>query len=166
MKKFMKELINHVIRIHTNMILRLSMILLLCIGFNSCKSQKTQSVKNNNLNLLVQDSYSGIDNFETLVVRDQKTLNAFYLKLNKIRKPGLSVPKIDFSKDMAVVVCMGQQTGNDLPFLVKTKEDANSIILQVNLNKTAGDMLATVISSPFCIYKIPRTSKEIIFSKD
>ena len=166
MKRSMKGPINQGIRTPIKMALRYLLILALCTGFGSCKSQKTQTIEDGSLILLVQETYSGIDTSETIIAQDQKTLNGFYAKINKTRKPGLPAPKLDFSKDMAIVVCMGQQKGNDLPILVKTKEDANSIIFQVKLNKTGHESSNTLISTPFCIYKIPLTSREIVFSKD
>ena len=70
--------------------------LILLMGMLSCKSQKSQQMADNTndgLTLLVEDGYSGVENFESMVVRDQKTLNSFFAKINRTRKPGIPVPE-------------------------------------------------------------------------
>lgn len=140
---------------------------ILLLGFLSCKSQKHEQVEKpeNDLVLLTQDGYSAIENFDTMVVRDQKTLNSFYSKINKTRKPGLPVPIIDFSKEMVLIVCMGEQVGVDLPDLIKKEEDDKEITLQINPLNSKEEAPSNLISSPFCVYKMPITEKEVVFIK-
>ncbi len=164
----MKEPINLVTKIHIN--LAQACITILILGVLSCKSQRASESNTEQLNgrliLLQQDGYSGIEEFETIVVTDQKTLNGFYAKINKTRKPGLPVPKIDFLSEMVVIVCMGEQSGDDLPDLIVKKDDDEKVVLQINPYDSEKEEHTSLTSSPFCVYKIPLTSKEIAFTKD
>lgn len=161
--------INRVIKTRIKMFLRYFLILTICISFLSCKSQKNNRVEedgSSDLILLAQDGYSGIEDFETLVVKDQKTLTAFYSKINRTRKPGLPVPKIDFANEMVIIVCIGEQLGEDLPDLIKKKENDQKIFLSINPHDSKKEDHTTLVSSPFCVYKMPLSSKEVEFIKD
>lgn len=163
----MKELINRGTKIHTDQVMRFA-LLILFVGISSCKSQKNDQTENlkNDLVLLTQDGYSAIETFETMIIRDQKTLQGFYGKINKTRKPGLAVPKVDFSEDMVVVVCMGEQLGDDLPDLTKKAENDQEITLQIGPLNSGKESHTTLISSPFCVYKMPIAEKEVVFLKN
>ena len=95
------------------------------VSLVSCKAQNTipkQSPQQDaDIELIDQDGYSGILEYETIVIKDAKSLNKFYSKINRTRKPGLPVPMVDFSKNMIVVVCMGKQKGEKLPVLSKAE---------------------------------------------
>ncbi|NNE77316.1 MAG: hypothetical protein HKN31_09620, partial [Pricia sp.] len=86
--------------------------LALVLIFLSCNGQKksamaTEGANNQNtderLSLVVSDMYAPTEAVETLVIKDAKSLQKFYSKVNRTRKPGLPVPEIDFSKEMVVV---------------------------------------------------------------
>ena len=140
-------------------------VMFLLLGVLSCKSQKNIAAERTNgeLVLLTQDGYSAIESFETMIVHDQKTLNGFYGKINKTRKPGIPVPAVDFSREMVIVVCMGEQLGEDLPDLIKKREDEQEIILEINPFDKQVQEHSTLISSPFCVYKMPKTEKDVVF---
>lgn len=140
-------------------------LVILIISAISCKSQKKTNNENlgDDLILLEQDGYSAVDSFETMVVRDTKTLNAFYTKINRTRKPGLPVPMVDFSKEMVLIVCMGKQVGENLPGLIKKEESDDEITLLINLSNPSEKEQTDLISSPFCVYKMPFSDKEVLF---
>ena len=64
--------------------------------------------KMENLVLADFDSFSNVEVYETTVIKDAKSLSKFYAGINKTRKPGLPVPIVDFSKEMAILVCLGE----------------------------------------------------------
>ena len=96
----------------------------------SCKAQKKENTPIGEplteLSLVDHESFTSIDSFETRVIRDAKSLNKFYREINKTRKPGLPVPMVDFSKDMLVLVCLGEQKGEKELLLSKIKESTFS----------------------------------------
>lgn len=136
----------------------------------SCKAQKevnTELQSDSNLILVAEDGYSGIMEYEASTIRDAKSLNKFYSRINRTRKPGLPVPQIDFSKEMVIVVCMGEQEGNMIPIIRKSSEDENHISYLVGRGtKTmANSESQNVTSYPFYIYKAPSSSKEVTLEK-
>lgn len=142
--------------------------LILLLGMLSCKSQKRHHMTNSaddGLTLLVEDGYSGLEGFESMVVRDQKTLNSFFAKINRTRKPGIPVPEVDFTKEMVVVVCAGEQEGIGMPKLSKATENEEEIVLAIENLNPPNKKNNSLISSPFCVYKMPLSDKKVTFQK-
>lgn len=140
-------------------------VLLICVA---CKSQKNNTravegdtVAPNALTLLLQDSYSGTDTAELIVIKDQKTFGSFYSKINKTRKPGLVPPTIDFTKEMIVIFCNGETTGSMVPGLYPMEETDTIMILGVKQEDGHKKSGSTAVTTPFCIYKMPLTEKNI-----
>src|SRR5690606_26060953 len=103
----------------------------------SCKAQKQLGDQIEGLVLLEQDGYSGIETFETRVIRDTKSLNKFYTQINKTRKPGLPVPMVDFSQEMVLVVCLGKQQGEPSVTLSKSNETTTDLTVIVQLSNSS-----------------------------
>lgn len=136
-------------------------LFLTCICLLSCNAQKNLGKEIEGLVLLEQDGYSGVEVFEAKEIRDTKSLNRFYSQINKTRKPGLPVPMVDFSKEMVLVVCLGEQQGEQSVQLSKIKETDTEIFVEVILKTKELDPLVTQM--PFYLYKMPLTGKTIIF---
>lgn len=143
-------------------------LLLVCL---SCKSQK-KGAKNNAENiqmdqpiLVLEDYYSNIDSSQVSIIKDQKALHKFFVQVNKTRKPGLPVPIIDFSKEMLILICAGEQRG---------KYEHNLTIMEGNTDKMIVNVEETILSrsnetglsTPFFLYKLPLTEREITFIKE
>lgn len=117
--------------------------------------------------LVAKDGYSGIMEYEVLEIRDTKSLNKFYSQINKTRKPGLPVPVVDFSKEIVIVVCMGEQKGERMPMLSKIGETEEELTIAVELSKpkSTENIEAAPIVYPFYLYKMPLTAKLLSFQK-
>lgn len=165
MKPFMKRPIKVDL---THRTVKAKFIAIVLLGvFLSCNSQKKvrasqASASNDVLRLLLHDNYSGIDTEKTLIIRSPEELQVFYSKINRTRKPGLPLPKIDFEKEMAVVYCAGLQEDGKLPLLYVVEETPNEMTLGLDY---LGSNSGTAIVSPFCVYKLPATKKEIVVIK-
>jgi len=170
MKKCTSALINRDLKIHIKNLeyvykFTMKTILLLFFALTiSCKSQKT-TITIENMELLKDGWYSTMDDYGTQIIKTQKELNAFYTKINRSRKGRVSVPKVDFEKEMVLIACMGKQTGMLPPSLSIKDETKKAISVSITSEKD-GEGDKTYISSPFCIYKIPQTDKEIEFIKE
>lgn len=130
----------------------------------SCNAQKNAQRNmteddTNRLSLILQDNYGGGDSTKVLIIKDAKRLQTFFSKINRTRKPGLPVPKIDFGKEMVAILCGGLQRGTEKPELSILKENPNTLVLQ--LNRPEGASVGALIN-PFSIYTLPITQKEII----
>jgi hypothetical protein len=115
------------------------------------------------LGLVASDSYSGIEQAETLIIRDAKSLQKFYSKVNRTRKPGLPVPDIDFSREMVVVRCSGAVEGGAVPELGIRKETDDEIVL--GIRETGSVSNSSAVTTPFSVYRMPLTAKEVIVKK-
>jgi hypothetical protein len=164
----MKKHIIADLKIHTVkmrlLLIGIVVIFLSCKGQMKTSSQRMNSDTNPLIPLVLQDNYSGSDTSEILIIKDYKRLNSFFSKVNRVRKPGLLVPEIDFSKDMVIVLCNGKQNEGLWPRLYLLKETEEKIILEI-VQKNDIDEPHTASISPFCIYKMPLTSKEMVFKE-
>ena len=139
----------------------------------SCNGQKKAAMKDKNdtnvgsekLTLLLQDNYSGTDVAETLVIMDVKALKSFYSKINRTRKPGIPVPEVDFTKEMVLIHCSGEQTNGKHALLSVIEENENEVIISTSVQKSKKSGTSSALISPFSVYKMPLTQKVISFKK-
>ncbi len=147
-----------------------NIVFLVILMLMSCNGQKKTTGNNNTtgeeanntspLSLLLTDNYSGADSTETLVVKDEKALKNFFSKINRTRKPGLPVPKVDFSKDMVIIHCSGEAVNAALVELYVKEESEDSV--HIATKKRDKKENTTAAMSPFSVYTIPLTKKEIV----
>lgn len=146
-------------------------LILLVLSLVSCKAQKEsqepQSVQESKFTLVDQDDYSGFFEYDTMVIRDSKSLASFYAQVNKTRKPGLPIPEIDFSKETVLVVCAGEQKGSLSSELSVLEENEVNMVIGVSIkeNQDSDKVTSTVISYPFYLYKFPSSNKKVVFQK-
>ncbi|MGB6150980.1 MAG: hypothetical protein WBG48_03225 [Pricia sp.] len=112
------------------------------------------------LSFVAGDAYGGMETEETLIITSAKTLAKFYSRVNRTRKPGLPIPDVDFSKEMVVVYSTGAITGDALPELYVAKVEEDVILLGVK--DKIGDASSSAITTPFVVYKMPITDKEVL----
>lgn len=133
--------------------------LLLCtfIILFSCKSQSTST--DVHMQLVMQDNYSGAVEEELLLVKSQKALNSFFAKINRTRKPGLTVPEVDFTKVFLIIWCPGEGYSKTPELSLKKETDKELVIKK---NTSAKKTINTSFTSPFSIYKLPISKKKIV----
>ncbi|MBD0778822.1 hypothetical protein HPE56_13545 [Maribacter sp. ANRC-HE7] len=117
------------------------------------------------LTMVLQDNYSGSSSPETLIIKDRETLKKFFIQVNKTRKPGLPVPEVDFTKEMVLIHCSGEQPLGRQVMLSITDGNEHELILGTSIEEKKGKSNSPTIVSPFKVYKMPLTSKKIIFQK-
>lgn len=122
--------------------------------------------KMDNLVLVDFDSFSNIEVYETTVIKDAKSLSKFYASINKTRKPGLPVPIVDFSKEMAILVCLGEQKGKAKPVLSKLNETEDELVIALEIIVEIEEE-TTILPTyfPFYLYKLPLVDKVITLQK-
>lgn len=139
----------------------------------SCNGQKKTATKDKNdinvgngkLILLLQDNYSGSDVEETIIIKDEKALGSFFSKINRTRKPGLPVPEVDFTKEMILIHCMGEQINGEHATLSVEEENEKEVIISTFIEKLKKSGTSSAFTSPFSVYKMPLTQKEITFKE-
>ncbi|MFS4448807.1 hypothetical protein [Maribacter sp. 2307UL18-2] len=137
-------------------------LLVACNGQKRATAKEGGAEQQTDFELLVSDSYSGAENSETMVITSTKALVSFFAQINKTRKPGLPVPDIDFEKEMIIVTCSGPRNDGSLPVL-KIKEETTSEMVLLSALKSSEDAQFQGLTSPFSLYKMPLTDKEIVF---
>lgn len=168
MRKFMKkpitvDLTSHIARIA---LITLVFILGACNGQKKViGSQNEGNAPEGNLELLIADAYSGASDDETMVIKSPKALKSFFSQINKTRKPGLPVPDIDFEKEIVVITCSGRRNNGSFPVL-RIKEETTSKVVLMTTFETVKDPDNQAITSPFSLYKLPLTDKEIVFEPE
>lgn len=114
----------------------------------------------NDLTLVVSDSYSGMETPETLIIKDAKSLTKFYSLINRTRKPGLPVPNIDFSKEMIIVRCGGTIREGTTPELYVKDRTEEQITLGIHTSSSVAG--STAVTTPFSLYKMPLSKAEVV----
>ena len=140
----------------------------------SCKGQKKAALEkeggqNNDIGLLtlvLQDNYSGSITPDTLIIKDRKSLQKFFSIVNRTRKPGLPVPEVDFTKEMILIYCGGEQPVGRQVSLRFDAENDEELILSTTLEKTTKESTSSAVISPFSVYRMPLTKKRISFRKE
>ncbi len=140
----------------------------LFVALMSCNGQKKAADtgggdNTSKLTMVLRDNYAASDRTETLVVRDEKSLRKFFSKINRTRKPGIPVPKVDFSREMVIIYCSGAQKMGTQPSLSVIGETGAQVIMGMAQEHLDGDQISTASIRPFAVYKIPATEKEITF---
>jgi len=148
--------------------------LMLVMVVASCSSKKGTNAKQvqeqtetvmeqDELTFLVRDNYGGSEEPEIQIIKDVKSLEKFFSKVNITRKPGLPIPEIDFEKEMVILVCSGGATGNGTPAVYKISEAEDEMVLEVIQENTLTSAENTAYLTPFCLYKMPLSEKVITF---
>ena len=130
---------------------------------NSCKSSitpKNLQPDQIEMELIVAENYSGFEEEQFFIIKDQEALGTFYGTINRTRKPGLALPKIDFTKEMLLVWCGGLEVLGHAALEVISKDD-NLLVQKIKTKSNKISKGPTV--SPFSIYKLPLTSKKVVF---
>jgi hypothetical protein len=134
--------------------------------YSSCKGQKntaSEDVKDfPDMELIMEENYSGSEVEETQIIKDQKSLSAFFGKINRTRKPGLPIPEVDFSKEMLFVWCAGAKV-TEMPDLHLVKETKEAYVL--SKRPKTDKIESKSITSPFRIYKLHNNMKDIVFKE-
>ena len=143
----------------------ITLVLILCL---SCKAQKKAGTeedriaKDSVLTLVLCDDYGGSVIQEFQVIKDQKSLQKAFAKINITRKPGLPVPTLDFSKEIAVLASRGEANGSSQLQLKFDTETSDQVIFGFSSSQESEN---TAITTPFCLYTMPFTQKELVFKE-
>ncbi|TDS13418.1 hypothetical protein DFQ03_2705 [Maribacter caenipelagi] len=139
--------------------------LLVIIQLNSCKGTAQNNVQESNdmgMELILNENYSGFEQEEYLLIKNQKELNAFYGKINRTRKPGLTPPLIDFTTEMILIWCGDSAASNYVN--LKLSEDDEFLKIHKLKSKTSKEESKLVVS-PFSMYKLPLSTKSLKIEK-
>jgi len=152
---------------------RMLILVLTVLLIVSCKSHKKAGKEDSaeasnlpSLTLIASDLYGGAEEEVFEVIRDQAALQKFYRKVNMTRKPGLSVPQVDFTKNMAVLYCSGSTNTSEIPPMhINSQNDSEMVLIKGRVNVKDSVTQPTAALTPFGLYLLPLTDKQVIFSQ-
>ncbi|MFC3972306.1 hypothetical protein ACFOUQ_06305 [Maribacter confluentis] len=125
----------------------------------SCKGQQnTANADSTTMEILVMDNYGGHDTEQFLVIKDQKSLSELFGVLNRTRKPGLPIPKIDFSKELVIVWSPGEANVNS-GLKIKSRIGKNLILRKTKIKKNSE---LTAMTRPVTVYKLPIHGESVV----
>lgn len=145
-------------------------VFFLLLIFATCNAQKSRGDSDTEkegqdadlgVTFVAGDAYSGTEMAETFTITDTKGLKKFYSRINRTRKPGLPVPNIDFSKEMVIVRCSGTTDNDATPNIYILEVTADEIVLGITEIKEKSSTSA--ITTPFAVYRMANTDKEVVF---
>lgn len=141
-------------------------LIILSIFLFNCKiSNHSSSQHEIPFEVLTKGSHGGYTVSEYLVVKNSKTLKTCYSQINKIRKPGIPIPKIDFEQEMVVALFMGEKSTGGFSISIKKIEQSTDTIYVYLTETRPEEMAASVITQPFYFCKLPRSENEVVFKK-
>ncbi|MGS2760745.1 protease complex subunit PrcB family protein [Sinomicrobium sp. M5D2P9] len=151
-------------------VLLIGVIILFCACMGAKQDGKAQSgdtgEKSLDYKILLEDSYGGTDTAENRVITSQEELEKVYGIINRTRRPGIEVPKVDFTKSMVVAMFMGQRSsGGNRVEIEKIEEAGGAVQVYVrNIQPAEGDMTSMAITNPFIFAELPRSDKQVVFN--
>ena len=118
------------------------------------------------LELVASDLYGGAEDEVFQVIRSEGELKKFYRQVNMTRKPGLPVPKIDFAAHTAVLYCSGTTNSTEMPAIFVSSQNESEMVLQkAILDPSDNSQTGTAKLTPFGLYLLPFTDKQVILSQ-
>ncbi|SEC17135.1 hypothetical protein SAMN05192540_2535 [Maribacter dokdonensis] len=141
------------------------LLLVAIMQLNSCKSTAQSNLQESDdvgMELILNENYSGFEQEEYFLIKNEKELSAFYGKINRTRKPGLTPPKINFDSEMILVWCGDSSATNYANFKVSEKD---KFIELHKLKSNTFEEESKLVVSPFSMYKLPLSTKSLKIKK-
>lgn len=160
MKKSMKKLL-----IMRNILILFSLILVGCSSNKHSVLEKGSDTMT--WETILENSHGGPVKPQIIVAKEASITEEFYAQINKARKPGFAIPEIDYTKEMLIMVCMGEKNTGGYGSSIYSVVDKGSYV-EITIKDTTpekGAMTTMVITQPFYIAKLPTTNKRIVFKK-
>lgn len=112
--------------------------------------------------------YSGLVTSERLVVRDAAAWQTLWNRIHSGRTPTPPLPAVDFSRDMVVVVAMGQKSSGGYNILLEraTEEAGDGIAIAVLSSSPGANCVVTMaVTAPVDIATLPLHPGPFLFSE-
>lgn len=139
------------------------------ILFMGCKSGDLTQIQPSEtimkFEILDQGSHSNFKEKRNIIIYDRKALNEVYDTLNKTIMPVKEVPQIDFSKNVVVISTIGEKVSGGYSIEIDSIQSThkNQTVYLKEVRPQPGDMVITVLTSPYVIYSFKKEEKKILF---
>ena len=140
--------------------------------FSSCSSGNNKKSKLMNqeviaFQIIAQDNFGGMTDSKFITIKDENSLNEIYNLISKGRMPELEIPALDFEKETVIALFLGEKTSGGHSITVQQIENiSDKVIITYKIDSPKkGEMVTTVMTQPYCIIKMPKTLKEVVFKE-
>jgi hypothetical protein len=108
---------------------------------------------------LAKGQFGGITKASHEIIKDQAAWKKLWEQNNVNAQPEVKIPKVNFAKEMVIMVTMGQQrTGGYAIEIVKIEPAAKRLNISVRrVTPPSGAMLIQTLTSPFHIVAVPKS---------
>jgi len=113
---------------------------------------------------ILEGSHSNVTKEAYQIITSKEALQEVYAIINKTRRPGYSIPKIDFSKETVIGLFMGSKTSGGYAISIDHIDFKPDETLVNIVKKKPSCMATSVMTQPFYIAKIPKTDTKIVFA--
>jgi len=128
-----------------------------------------EQVSSQEFTILLQEAYGGLEKDEQRVITTEKGLQEVYGIINRFRRPGIPIPKVDFQNHIVVALFMGEKTTGGFSTEVDsiTMENENMVVHIKENGPKPTDNVTMAICQPFCFVLIPKSeaNMKVIFNK-
>ena len=146
---------------------KIYLLLFIIIFSSSCKTKKdsTSKINNGNINFskILEGSHSNFKDKDFILINSKEQLQKIYGTLNSTRMPGFEIPKINFDKEQVIGFFMGTKTTGGYSISLDHIKNEKDEILVFFTEKTPSGMATSVITQPFYLAKMVKTSKPVKF---
>ncbi|HIP47852.1 MAG TPA: protease complex subunit PrcB family protein [Lutibacter sp.] len=137
-----------------------SILFLVVLTFLSCTSKK-QIIS---FTEIAKGGHSNVENAKLVVINDLSNYNEIFSTINETREPNLEIPAIDFDNEMGIGLFMGLKNSGGYSIQIDSiVSKPKELVIFVKESKPKGRRATSVMTQPFYIAKIKKTSKKIIF---
>lgn len=149
----------------------LSIVCIMLVGCSATKpvtAEKPAVTEGITWEVLLQSSIGGSDTPQVMVAKEPSIVNEFFAGVNKRTQSHFAVPKVDYTKEMLVILCMGQKNTGGYQLNIKGIEE-NPFNLVITVSETSpqpGEMVVTMLTQPFLVAKLKASDKKVIFKKE
>ncbi len=142
-------------------------ILIPLLLLTTCKTvvPENNSGKNIQFQVLITNSHSNFPEQRNLIIESSEALQEILATINSTRKPGISIPKVNFENENVAFINIGETSTGGHSVVVKKiiETEASVVIYYEGKSPKAGENATMVITSPFTMVKFKKQSKPVEF---
>ncbi len=117
--------------------------------------------------VLLTNSHSNMDEPKNEIITSSEKIQKIYSIINSTRKPGISVPQIDFLRESVAFINIGQKTsgGHSVVVTQMLENIQNVVIFYEVITPKEGEFATMVITTPFTVIKFPKQLKPVTIKR-
>jgi hypothetical protein len=136
---------------------------------NPMAEKNEESAPSQEFTILLQEAYGGLEKSEERLITNENELKEIYGIINRFRRPGIPVPKVDFKSHIVVALFMGEKvTGGFSTEVDSVSIENDNMVVHIKENAPKStDIVTMAICQPFCFVLIPKPEegKRVVFNK-